>query len=145
MGYLRRAATLLVVAYGVMLCGIGVVGIFTAGWELTRVFGLDIAALDLHVRATFLNQYRFLKAVELGGGLFCLFSRGSILAGGPIGKVFLALVGGGVVARSLAWVIDGRPSWPFLAFLALEALVFVVTVLYLWSRGLQGGSPRLDR
>jgi hypothetical protein len=128
---MKRFATFLVIAYGLMLCGVGAAGILTARWELTQVFGLDVGAWSPSVQATFLNQYRFLKALELGGGFFCIFLRTSILTGGTAGRVFLALVGGGVLARSLAWVVDGRPSSPFVVFLVLEALVLVVTAVYL--------------
>jgi len=131
---MKRLTTVLVIAYALMLCGVGIVGIFTAPWELTRVFGLDLSPLTPQARATFLNQYGFLKALELGGGLFCLFLHNAILNGGLIGRLFLALVGSGVVARSFAWIVHGQPTWPFIAFLLLEALVFLSTLLYLRSR-----------
>jgi len=131
---MKRAATILLIGYTAMLCGVGLAGIFTSRWELTHVFGLDLAAMTPQIRATFLNQYRFLKAVELGAGLFCWFMRKPILDGGTIGKVFLALVGGGVVARTLAWMVDGRPSWPFIAFLVLEALVFATVLRYFQTK-----------
>jgi hypothetical protein len=126
---MRRTATLLVVAYGLMLLCVGTAGVVAARWELGTVFGLDPGGLG-EGDATFLNQYRFLKAVELGAGAFCLMMLRPILDGGAAARAFFVLVAGGVAARSLAWIADGRPSWPFLAFLALEALVLLVFLLH---------------
>ena len=130
---MKRAATILVAAYGLMLVCVGLAGVVSARWELAAIFSFDVDSLG-EGTATFLNQYRFLKAVELGAGVFCLMQLRPILDGGVPARVFLVLVGGGIVARSLAWAADGRPSWPFLAFLGLEALVLAVFVLHLRQR-----------
>jgi hypothetical protein len=78
-----------------------------------------------------LNQYRFLKSVELGAGLFCLAYRSKILAGTRASAVFLAIVGLGVAARGWSWIVDGRPAPLFIAFLVLEACVFAAVALHL--------------
>ncbi len=127
---MKRTALIAVIAYGLMLCVVGIAGILSARWELTQIFDLNMSALDTHTQATFLNQYRFLKGLELGGGIFCLCLRQQILMGKTEGRVFLGLVGAGVITRSVAWIVDGRPSWPFVTFLVLEAVVFLITALY---------------
>ncbi len=78
-----------------------------------------------------LNQYRFLKSVELGAGIFCLAYRADITAGGRASRVFFAIVALGVTARSVAWFLDGHPAVPFVIFLVLEALTFVAVSLHL--------------
>ena len=131
---MRPVAYFAVVAYGLMLFGVGLVGILTARWELLTVFGVDTNAI-VPDEATFINQYRFLKAVELGAGLFCLMQRRQILDGERIAAwPFMVIVGGGVAARSIAWVADGRPSLLFLGHLALETIVLVIVALHLRPR-----------
>ena len=124
-------ASLLQLAYAVMLVGVGAAGIFTARWELTTVFGIVPSAWPDAIQATMLNQYRFLKSVELGAGLFCLAYRPAILAGTRASVLFLSIVALGVGARTLSWIIDGRPSPLFITFLVLEACVFVAVALHL--------------
>lgn len=125
------AARILIVVYGLMLCIVGLAGLFTAPWELASVFNLDLESMSSDTRATFLNQYRFLKGAELGAGLFCVGLRTQILGGGRISNLFLALVGAGVAGRIIAWMVDGQPSAIFIGFLLLEALVFVAVALHL--------------
>lgn len=124
---MTRVALISVVAYGLMLLLVGLAGIGLARWELTHLFAV---APD----ATFLNQYRFLKAVEMGSGVFCLVFCRDIIGNGRSTLPFLVLVAAGVVARSIAWVVDGRPSWPFTVFLVLEAVVLVLVILELRRR-----------
>jgi hypothetical protein len=128
---MRCVALWMVVGYALMLCVVGAVGIVAAPWELRELFGLELAE---DRSATFLNQYRFLKAVELGAGGFSLGFREQVLEGGMPAFAFQLLVAGGVVARTLAWCLDGRPSGIFLVFLALEMMVFVVVGLHLAKR-----------
>jgi hypothetical protein len=135
--HLARFASLLQFLYGWMLIVVGVAGILAPRWELRSVFGLDSAVWPVRVQSTFLNQYRFLKSMELGAGLFCIAFRPAILTGGMPGRVFLAIVAAGVVARTTAWAADGTPDLAFLIFLALELLVFVVVALHL-ARGHAG-------
>lgn len=132
---MRRAITLaamtLQFGYAAMLVVVGAVGIVSARWEFGAVYGIDSSAWSPDTQATMLNQYRFLKSVELGAGVFCLAYRKSIMNGGLAATVFLTIVALGVCARSFAWIVDGRPATAFIVFLLLEALVFVAVVLQL--------------
>jgi hypothetical protein len=125
------AATVLQFGYSAMLVVVGAVGVVSARWEFAAIYGIDPSAWSSDTRATMLNQYGFLKSVELGAGVFCLAYRKAIMEGGLAAKVFLAIVGLGVSARSFAWIVHGRPATAFIAFLLLEALVFVAVVLHL--------------
>lgn len=125
-------ASVLQFCYSAMLVVVGAVGIFTPRWEFASIYGIDSSMWSLATQATMFNQYRFLKSVELGAGLFCLAYRQAILSGERAAALFLALVLLGVSARSIAWIVDGRPAPLFIAFLVLEALVFIAVALHLW-------------
>ena len=124
---MSRAASLAVLAYGLMLVGVGAIGIFTVRWELDRLFDLSLGGMQ--GAPSFASQYGFLKALELGAGSFCLLLRREIVNGGSAAAAFLVLVAGGIAARALAWAREGRPSLAFIIFLLLELLVLVVFIL----------------
>jgi Domain of unknown function (DUF4345) len=128
---ITMTATILQFGYAMMLVVVGAAGIVSARWEFAAVYGIDPSAWSLDTQATMLNQYRFLKSVELGAGVFCLAYRKPIMDGGLATTVFLTIVGLGVFARSFAWIIDGRPAAAFIIFLLLETLVFISVVLHL--------------
>jgi hypothetical protein len=106
--------------YALMLVGVGASGILIAPWELARVFGVDLSAMGEQERATLLNQYRFLKAVELAFGLFCVCYRREISRRGRALRVFLAGLSAGVIARMGSWLADGTPRAVFLVLMMLE-------------------------
>ena len=115
--------------YSLMLIGIGASGIFVARWELTEIFAVPTATIGGVAAATLLNQYRFLKAVELAFGIFCIAFRGEIFRPTTAHRVFLAGLFAGVAARLGSWIVDGTPRWPFLAFAALELLTGILVTL----------------
>ena len=136
---IARIAKLCFWGYVLMLLGIGASGILIAPWELKHVFMLPLDSLADMVQATLLNQYRFMKAVELSFGLFCWVWHRSIFQPGLFNRVFLIGVFLGVAARLLSWLIDGQPHWVFLIFAALELLT---GILCYWtvSRGLESNT-----
>ena len=103
-------------------------GIFSASWEISWVFGIPLGKLDPHVRATMLNQYRFLKSAEFSFGLFCYFFRNRIFAEVAVRRLFAAMVFLGVGARLYSVAIDGTPHWAFLAFALLEFVTGVLMI-----------------
>lgn len=129
--FIARFASVLQFLYSTALVVVGAVGIFTPHWEFPTLYGIDPSGFSHDSQANLLNQYRFLKAVELGAGLFCFANRPSTLDGGRGSLLFLALVSLGIFARTLAWIADGRPSALFIGFLLFEVLLFVVFVLHL--------------
>ena len=131
MTLVSRTAVVLQLGYSVMLVVVGTAGILSARWELATIFKVDPSAWPPDVQATMLNQYRFLKGLELGSGVFCLAYRTDIMAGGRAAWVFLAIVAAGIAGRAYAWTVDGRPATAFVIFLVLEALVFVAVVAHL--------------
>ena len=123
---IARIAKLCFWGYVLMLLGIGASGILIAPWELKHVFMLPLDSLADKVQATLLNQYRFMKAVELSFGLFCWVWHRSIFQPGLFNRVFLVGVFLGVAARLLSWLIDGQPHWVFLIFAVLELLTGIL-------------------
>lgn len=126
MGALRLPAHLFFFGYAGMLLVVGRSGIFIAPYELTRVFNLDTSAMSSLDTATFFNQHRFLKALELGLGVFCFLYWRRIFAERSFNRVFLIFVMAGVAARALSIGVDGPARWPFVAFLLLELLTGAV-------------------
>ena len=123
---IARIAKLCFWGYVLMLLGIGASGILIAPWELKHVFMLPLDSLADKVQATLLNQYRFMKAVELSFGLFCWVWHRSIFQPGLFNRVFLVGVFLGVAARLLSWLIDGQPHCVFLIFAVLELLTGIL-------------------
>lgn len=115
--------------YVAMLVGVGGAGIFVARWELTRVLRLPLATLAPEVRATLANQYRFLKAIELGFGAFCVVFRREIFAEPRVHALFLFVLFAGVAARALSIAVDGRPHVAYVAFTVLELATGVLVLL----------------
>ncbi len=126
---LNTLAKLFFWGYALMLLGVGFSGMWVAGWELPLLFGVPLEALNDLQRATLLNQYRFLKALEFGFGVFCLLYRREIFQRGRDHAVFLAGLGAGVAARAGGCLADGLPSPMFIAFMLLEG----ITGLLVWS------------
>jgi hypothetical protein len=119
---LRRLATWFFWGYTLMLLGIGASGMLIAPWELRTIFAVPLDDFSPLVQATLLNQYRFLKAMELAFGLYCLLWRGAIHRPGLAHHLFLAGVAAGVAARLGSWAVDGTPHPVFLGFAVGEAI-----------------------
>jgi len=124
----RLLARLFFWGYALMLVGVGASGALMAPWELRTVFDVPLDGFADPVQATLLNQYRFLKAIELAFGIFCLVYRREIFDRTSAHRVFLAGLFAGVAARLGSWLIDGTPKPVFLLFAALE----LVTGLLVW-------------
>lgn len=130
-GAARVPALVFFFGYAAMLLGVGLAGVFIAPYELSRIFHVDAADMSRLDRATLLNQYRFLKALELGLGLFCVLFWRRIFAERSFNDFFLFFVLAGAAARILSLAMDGPARWPFVVFLLLElataAVVFTHT------------------
>jgi hypothetical protein len=126
MATLARLARLCFWGYALMLVGIGLTGMLAAQWELPAVFAVNLDTMDTLQRATLLNQYRFLKGIELAFGMFCIAYRREIFSQRRDLQVFLAGLSAGVAGRLGSWIVDGTPKTIFLVFMALELLTGVL-------------------
>jgi hypothetical protein len=106
--------------YALMLIAIGASGVFIARQELQIIFSVPLDQMSHVAQATLLNQYRFLKTLELAFGFFCMTYRHEIFQNSIAQKVFLVGVFVGVAGRLGSWWFDGEPKTIFLVFAALE-------------------------
>jgi hypothetical protein len=103
-------------------------------FDYRLLFNLETNTLSDFQRINLLSQYRFLRAIELGFGIFAILFVKSIFTEKKFNRLFIFIMGAGVLARIMSIVMDGIPSWMMLFFLAFE-LVGVV-VIYFYSRKL---------
>ena len=113
--------------------GWGVVG---ARWDQRHLLGYDPTTLTPLASACVISQYRFLRALELGFGLYSWRFRQEIFSKRPYNALFLSIMSLGVAARLLSLAVDGRPSGWFYAFLISELVGVVLIAAYT--------VPRLD-
>jgi hypothetical protein len=93
---------------------------------------LDLGDLAPGTRADVMSQYRFLRAIELGFGLWAFSRRGDSFSEPASNSLFLFTMVAGVTARGIGLIVDGSPSPAMYAFAALE-LAGAVTV-YAYTR-----------
>jgi len=114
--------------YVAMLIGVGGSGIFIARWELGHFFAVPLERLAPTARATLLNQYRFLKALELGFGGYGLIFYRQIFELPIPHRFFVLVLSAGVGARLLSLRVDGRASNYFIAVTVLEIVTGILVV-----------------
>ena len=124
---LQRTSRLFFWLYVATLLLVGSGGMFFAQYELATLYRLDLSSLPASASIqsgpeNFLNQYRFLKASELGIGIFCVVFWREIFRSGRLHAVFLAIVACGVFARGMSLFLDGMPHMMFIGFLIFELL-----------------------
>lgn len=128
-------------AYFFFYCYIGLVllaglwGAFLgADFDQQYLFELNTETLAETTRIDLLSQYRFLRAMEFGYGLFAVVFRKEIFSIRKFNLVYLAIMLSGVLARVVSLVDDGSPSALFYFFLIFESVGVVVIYLYCKNR-----------
>jgi hypothetical protein len=124
---LRRASLVFFFGYVALLIVAGAWGIVGARADMRVLLRVHLGALPVRAQANLLSQYRFLRALELGFGLFALVFWQSIYRVRVYNRIFLVTMACGVAARLLGLVLDATPSWWMDIFLGWE-LVGVVLV-----------------
>lgn len=109
---------------------LGGLGIFTGSWDLGTVFRIDLESMSQEAVANLLNQYRFLKAIEFGFGLFCFLFRREIFTIPTFNRLFISVVFLGAAARALSIVMEGWPHWGFIGITILEFMTFIIVTIY---------------
>lgn len=88
----------------------GATGAVFARSDVALIAGFDPRErLDERSAATMLNQYRFLRAIEMGFGMLSLHERARIHTDVPTNRLFLSLMACGIAARAVGRAVDGRP------------------------------------
>jgi hypothetical protein len=113
--------------YVLLLIVAGAWGIVGARLDMRWLLRLHLDDLPDRAQANLVSQYRFLRAMELGFGLFALRYWREIFRLRSYNRIFLAAMACGVGARLLSLAADGLPSFWMYLFLAWE-LVGVVTI-----------------
>jgi hypothetical protein len=119
--------------YAGLLTVAGGWGVLGARRDHRSLLGVDLSALSPRTAASVLSQYRFLRAIEFGFGVFALVFRREIYTELPFNRVFLAAMLLGVLARIVSLVADGKPRGIFYAFLVSEGIGFVL--IFIHTRG----------
>jgi|GEM_PF-728708 hypothetical protein len=94
------------------------------------LIGLDAETLNETTRANILSQYRFLRVMEVGYGLFAIVFRTEIFSVKKFNILFLTIMLGGVLARLLSLAVDGPPGWIFYFFMIYEGMGVVIIGMY---------------
>jgi Domain of unknown function (DUF4345) len=108
----------------------GALGVFSATIDHRILFHLRVETLAPVTAASLVSQYRFLRAIEAGFGIFAFMFRKNIFESRPFNNLFLGIMFLGVAARVVSVVLDGQPLPMFYAFLIFELVGGVVIYLY---------------
>jgi peptidoglycan/LPS O-acetylase OafA/YrhL len=125
----NRGARLLFYGYVLLLVVAGLWGAVFAGRDVRLISGFDPSRLPVEQSAALLSQYRFLRAIELGFGIFALVYRKEVFGVRAVNLAFLTVMGLGIAARVLGFVLDGTPSAPMVFFAAYETVAIIVIFL----------------
>ena len=110
----------------------GGLGVFTAKLDQKILFQWQGDGLNAQTATSMLSQYRFFRAVECGFGVFAFTCRKAIFEKRFFNRLFLGTMFGGVTARALSLVLDGRPYPAFYAFFWSELIGGIL--IYVYSR-----------
>lgn len=132
---LRRVSLAFFFGYVATLIAAGAWGMVGASVDMRVLLQLHIHVLPHRTAANLLSQYRFLRAIELGFGVFALTKWRRIYSVRSYNRLFLSAMGAGVAARLLSLALDGAPSWWMNVFLGFE-LVGIVLIFLATRSGL---------
>ena len=127
---MRRVALVFFFGYVLTLVVAGAWGVVGARVDMHLLLRLHLGDLPHRAQANLLSQYRFLRATELGFGLFALRYWRQIFAVRSYNRIFLAVMACGVAARLLSLAADGLPSLWMYVFLGFELVGVVVILAY---------------
>lgn len=129
---MKLLAYLLFYGYVILLIVAGAWGVFFARFDHQLLFHLDLHALAPVTATSMVSQYRFLRALEFGFGMFSIIYRHEIFTSRAFNRLFLATMAFGVAARIISLIFDGRPFPIFYFFLASEFAGIIL--IYVYSR-----------
>lgn len=99
-------------------------------YDFRLLFKLDISSLPDFQRTNLMSQYRFLRAIELGFGIFAILFIKNIFTEKKFNRLFLLIMGAGILARLSSILFDGWPGFLMLFFLAFELVGLIVIAVY---------------
>lgn len=99
-------------------------------FDLEQMTSLDVYKLSDYERVNLLSQYRFLRALELGFGLFSILFVNNIFNKKQFNILFLLIMGLGILARIFSWIADGKPNSLAHFFLYYELISWISIFFY---------------
>lgn len=99
-------------------------------FDFRLLFQMDTMDLEDNFRINLLSQYRFLRALELGFGLFSLRFVSQIFQEKKFNELFLMIMFSGILARVVSVIADGVPGIIHLFFLTYEFIGLIIIFLY---------------
>jgi hypothetical protein len=112
----------------------GIPGLLVPRWGPLHfeVFARAIfpAPLGAEVIASTLNQYRYMKSMEFGFGLFALLYRQEIYRSRKMNRYFLGIMVLGAIERTISIFIDGQPNPAYVYFAVIEFVVPAIIFAY---------------
>ncbi len=127
MKLLRVLARVAFWSYVAALFVLGAAGVLFPEPELDALYQARLAGLD-EARDVVLHQYRFLKGIVLGFGIYCWTFRREILQPGVHHRIFLTTLFLGAGARLISWILDTRPQDRLISF-TISELIFGLLIL----------------
>ena len=98
--------------------------------DFQLLFNMSPQILPEPERINLISQYRFLRAIELGFGLFSIVFVKNIFSEKKFNILFLCIMASGILARIASIVIEGIPSRLMLFFMFYELTGWCVIFLY---------------
>ena len=130
---IRSLAQLVIWTGIVVFIAVGLTGVLFGPWEFELVVpvALDSVGGD---RVTFMNQMRFLKALELAVGVMLFALRRDILERAHINRAVTALLWLTPMARVFSLLADGVPDPSFVLLMAVEISGALIMTTYSLQR-----------
>ena len=100
------------------------------GFDYRLLFDFDVQSLPDFQRINMISQYRFLRAIELGFGIFSILFVKNIFSEKKFNTFFIFTMSAGVLARITSIVMDGSPSLLMYFFLGFELIGVLVIYFY---------------
>lgn len=129
---LSVAALVLFYAYVLTLIAAGVWGVFGARLDFPDFMRQEVSDLDADAVNSMLSQYRFLRAIEAGFGVFALRFRREIFTDPTFNRLFLGWMGFGILARLVGLGLEGWPQVVMIGALVGEVLGLAAVTLDTW-------------
>ncbi len=103
-------------------------------FDFNLLFDMDINQATDFQRINMLSQYRFLRALELGFGIFSFIYARQIFNEIKFNTLFLFIMFSGIMARVFSIFIDGVPGKLACFFLIYESIGVMLIFFYTRNR-----------
>ncbi|MGQ1785938.1 DUF4345 family protein [Saccharicrinis sp. GN24d3] len=117
--------------YVVLLLIAGFWGAFINPYfDFNLLFDLDPQTLADYGYINLFSQYRFLRALEFGFGLFSILYTRMIFTKKSFNILFLVIMGSGILARVMSWIVEGTPNGLMQFFMFHELTGWILIFIY---------------